>query len=68
MPEQQYTCPKCFKDYTRFTIHEHYACGVEPLGELPIFDESRPALDVEAIIEAALQKVPKKRGPKPKAK
>jgi len=31
MTEQQYTCPKCFKNYTRFTIQEHYACGVEPL-------------------------------------
>ena len=31
MTEQQYTCPFCHKDYTRFTIHEHYGCGVEPL-------------------------------------
>jgi hypothetical protein len=31
MTEQQYTCPVCHKDYTRFTIHEHYGCGVEPL-------------------------------------
>jgi len=31
MTEQQYTCPKCFKNYTRFTISEHYGCGVEPL-------------------------------------
>jgi hypothetical protein len=31
MTEQQYTCPKCFKNYTRFTIQEHYGCGVEPL-------------------------------------
>ena len=28
---QQYTCPYCFEDYTQFTIHEHYGCGVEPL-------------------------------------
>jgi hypothetical protein len=31
MIEQQYTCPKCFKNYTRFTIAEHYRCGVDPL-------------------------------------
>jgi len=30
MIEQQYTCPFCHKDYTRFTISEHYGCGVEP--------------------------------------
>jgi hypothetical protein len=34
MTEQQYTCPKCLKDYTRFTIAEHYACGVEPLEQI----------------------------------
>ena len=31
MTEQQYTCPSCHKDYTQFTIAEHYGCGVEPL-------------------------------------
>ena len=31
MTEQQYTCPSCHKDYTRFTIADHYGCGVEPL-------------------------------------
>jgi len=45
MTEQQYTCPKCFKNYTRFTIQEHYACGVEPLD-----NEARPTINVDAVV------------------
>jgi len=45
MTEQQYTCPKCFKNYTRFTIAEHYACGVEPLD-----NEVRPKINIDAVV------------------
>jgi hypothetical protein len=68
MTEQQYTCPKCFKDYTRFTIQEHYGCGVEPLETIEV-----PKQELEGIPEPPPQEEaqipePKKRGRKPKAK
>ena len=83
MTEQQYTCPKCFKNYTRFTIAEHYVCGVEPLGVVgavkeptkqePVHHESsgaptETAPTVETTQPADPNPAPKKRGPKPKVK
>jgi hypothetical protein len=49
MIEQQYTCPKCFKDYTRFTIQEHYGCGVEPLETKPVLAELKD--QIESLVE-----------------
>jgi len=40
---QQFTCPKCLKDYTSFTIVEHYVCGVEPFEAAKEKDPEHPA-------------------------
>jgi len=80
MTEQQYTCPKCFKDYTRFTIQEHYGCGVEPLEIVTAAPASSKAdgvvstgeenatLTAETVKTTDPKLAPKKRGPKPKVK
>jgi len=47
MTEQQYTCPFCHKDYTRFTIHEHYGCGVEPLETIEEIEQELDAISEE---------------------
>lgn len=59
MPEQQYTCPACLEDYTRFTIHEHYDCGVEPLEPL-----EPECAATENGFQSETEKP--KRGPKPR--
>ena len=50
--EQQYTCPECKQDYTRFTIHEHYECGVEPLESLDDLNEEGKIGNPEAESKA----------------
>ncbi len=35
---QQYTCPECKEHYTKFTIHAHYGCGVDPLDAAPVIE------------------------------
>jgi hypothetical protein len=82
MTEQQYTCPYCHKDYTRFTISEHYECGGEPLETVEDIKQEIDAISEEVATEESQQftpeeiesseteqkPAPKKRGPKPKAK
>lgn len=84
MTEQQYTCPSCYKDYTRFTISEHYGCGVEPLEEAKHIETKEYAdgtiatgvaplpdespSEQESATSETSMPAPKKRGPKPKAK
>jgi len=52
--EQQYTCPFCHRDYTRFTIHEHYGCGVEPLETTEEIEQELDAISEEV----AMQEIP----------
>ena len=84
MTEQQYTCPSCHKDYTRFTIAEHYGCGVEPLEEtkeieIKEYADGTTATGVaplpdnspneqENVSSEIAKPEPKKRGRKPKVK
>ena len=49
--EQQYTCPFCYQDYTRFTIHEHYGCGVEPLETTEEIEQELDAISEEVAMQ-----------------
>jgi hypothetical protein len=51
MTEQQYTCPYCHKDYTRFTISEHYGCGVEPLETVEDIKQELDSISEEVAIQ-----------------
>ena len=55
MTEQQYTCPFCHKDYTRFTIHEHYGCGVEPLETIEEIEQELDAISEEVVLQEMVE-------------
>ena len=52
--EQQYTCPFCYQDYTRFTISEHYGCGVEPLEITEEIEQELDAISEEVAEQETL--------------
>jgi len=70
--EQQYTCPKCFKNYTKYSIQEHYDCGVEPLGIVASEEHKSAQAELNEatknLMDAATKPEPKKRGRRPKEK
>jgi len=51
MTEQQYTCPFCHEDYTRFTIAEHYGCGVEPLETTEEIEQELESISEEVAMQ-----------------
>ena len=60
--EQQYTCPFCFKDYDRFTIHQHYGCGVEPLETTEDIEQELDSISEEVAIEESVADSPEEEG------
>lgn len=52
--EQQYTCPFCYEDYTRYTISEHYGCGVEPLETTEEIEQELDAISEEVAEQEAV--------------
>lgn len=53
--EQQYTCPFCYQDYTRFTISEHYGCGVEPLETTEDIEQELAEISEEVAVQKAVE-------------